>query len=217
MAYTGAVPDTGPHRLDWMDHAACRDQQEIFDDPSREHEARVICVARCPVRSRCLAFTKESERGLHRDQRDSVAAGLTHSERHRLDSAAVHRADDPTPIVFDGTERCGTHHALLRHLWNDEPIDSKCWSGEVRRDWDNRTVPTPAVSAVPQPEPQVLKPAPPRQRPPAKGETPHERRLYRLWADGCTDLQIARAMAMSVPAVQRVRNRLGLLPNRHTA
>lgn len=216
MAYTGSVPDTGARRLDWMDHAACRGQEDIFDDPSREHEARTICVARCPVRSHCLPFMKEAERGLHRNQRDSVAAGLTHSERHRLDATAVHRSDDPEPIVFDGTERCGTHHALLRHLWNDEPIDSKCWSGEVRRDRDNRTPPAP-VAAVPQPEPQVLEPAPPRQEPPVKGETPQERRIYRLWADGFTDVQIARRMAISVPAVQRTRDRLGLLPHHNAA
>ncbi|MFD1656950.1 WhiB family transcriptional regulator [Streptomyces caeni] len=136
--YTGSVPDTAGRPLDWMERAACTDKRTIFDDPKREHEARTICVAHCPVRTQCLAYTKESERGLHRDQRDGVAAGLTYDERHRLDDTAAHRADDAAPIRLDGTERCGTHVALLRHLWLDEPIDSKCWSGEVYRHHSNR-------------------------------------------------------------------------------
>jgi hypothetical protein len=138
MAYTGAVPDTHAHRLDWMERAACVTEREVFDNPDREHEARVICVARCPVRSQCLAYVKHAESGLHRDHRDGVAAGLTYAERFRLDPASIHRADDPKPIRFDGTERCGTLHALLKHLWLDEPIDATCWSGEIYRDHGNR-------------------------------------------------------------------------------
>ncbi|MGP4085447.1 WhiB family transcriptional regulator [Streptomyces sp. KR55] len=148
--YTGQVPDIAARPLDWMERAVCLDEREIFDDPSREHEARIVCVARCPVRSQCLAYTKETERGLHRDQRDGVAAGLTYDERHRLDDTAQHRQDDGDPIRLDGTERCGTHLALVRHLWLDEPIDSKCWSGEVYREHGNRRQRT---ANAPDPEP----------------------------------------------------------------
>lgn len=239
-AYTGSVPSTHAHPLDWMEHAACTDQRKIFDDNDREHEARTICIARCPVRPQCLAYMKEAERGLHRDQRESVAAGLTYSERFRLDPASTHRADDPGPIRFNGTERCGTHHALLKHLWLDEPIDPKCWSGEILREKGNRglvlarrqareseqaaertqaqPVRPASTAARPKPPTQAKPTAAAVSRPaaPAKGDTPHERRVYRLWSEGCSDLQIARRMAISTPQVQRVRGRLGLLPNLHT-
>nr|WP_119589220.1 WhiB family transcriptional regulator [Streptomyces scabiei] len=153
--YTGAVPDTAGRRLDWMARGACTGERETFDDPAREHEARTICVARCTVRAECLAYVKAVERGLHRDERDGVLAGLTYNERHRVDVTASHRADDPPPLTFDGTERCGTHTALLRHLWLGEPIDSKCWSGAVYRDHDNRnwrrrTSVAPAPEALPE-------------------------------------------------------------------
>ncbi|EST24506.1 WhiB family transcriptional regulator [Streptomyces roseochromogenus] len=139
MSYTGSVPDTAGRRLDWMERMACRNEDpDLFSDEDREHEARTICIARCPVRSTCLARVKTLESGLHRDQRDGVVAGLTYAERHRLDADAAHRADDAPLLVFDGTERCGTHLALLRHLWLDEPIDAKCWSGKVMRDRASR-------------------------------------------------------------------------------
>ncbi|MFE6362928.1 WhiB family transcriptional regulator [Streptomyces sp. NPDC057806] len=146
MAYTGSVPDAAPHRYDWMEYAACSDERAVFDDPTRVHEARIICVARCTVRSQCLAFTKSTERGLHRDRRDGVAAGLTHDERHRLDDTAAHRADDGPLIPLNGAERCGTHLALVRHLWLDEPIDSKCWTREVARARSNRSLPVVEAS-----------------------------------------------------------------------
>lgn len=241
-AYTGSIPDTHAHLLDWMERAACTDQREIFDDNDREHEARTICIARCPVRTQCLSYTKNSERGLHRDQRDSVAAGLTYSERFRLDPDATHRADDPAPVRFTGSERCGTHHALLKHLWLDEPIDPKCWSGEILREKSNRSLvlarqqarenepaaerpqvqpvrtahtadrPKPPAKAKPAAAPAAAS----RPAPPAKGDTPHERRVYRLWSEGLSDLEIARRMATSVLQIQRVRERLGLLPHLRT-
>lgn len=220
--YTGSVPDTAGRPNDWMDDAACVTERAIFDAPARDHEARTICVARCPVRSQCLDYTKAAERGLHRDQRDSVAAGLTHSERHRLDPESFHRQGDSAPITFTGRERCGTHFALLRHLWLDEPIDSRCWSGEVMRERDNAVRvrkpeaqgdQPPAPAAPPQEQPTVKVPKSPR----VKGSTPHERRVYRLWAEAYTDLEIARRMAVSVLEVQRVRERLGLLPHERMA
>ncbi|MFJ6730049.1 WhiB family transcriptional regulator [Streptomyces sp. NPDC091281] len=207
MAYTGSVPDTAGRHLDWMAYAGCgtEEARAVFDDPAREHEARVICVARCLVRTQCLRYVQQTERGLHSDQRDGVAAGLSHSERHRLDPAATFREDDPKPLRFDGSERCGTHPALIRHLWNDEPIDAKCWSGEVRREKEN----TVRAAGITQPLAPVRLTSP-QQKPPPKGESPHERRVYRLWEQGLTDLQIARRMAISQPQIRRVRDRLGL-------
>ncbi|MFB7594646.1 hypothetical protein [Streptomyces sp. NPDC056160] len=45
---------------------------------------------------------------------------------------------------------------------------------------------------------------PQQPRAPAIG-TAQERRIYALWASGVSDVDIARCMALSVPAVQRVR------------
>jgi hypothetical protein len=142
MSYTGSVPDTAPRRFDWMERMACRNvDPALFSDDQREHEARTICIARCPVRAQCLARVKTLESGVHGDWRDGVVAGLTSSERHRLDVDAPHYKGEAPPLTFDGTERCGTHAALLRHLWLDEPIDDKCWSGKVMRDRANRGAP----------------------------------------------------------------------------
>lgn len=159
MAYTGQTPDTHGRRRDWMERMACRNEDpDLFFDGRREHEARLICVARCPVRAECLTNVKEAERGLHGDRRDGVVAGLTHYERWRLDTEAKRRADDAPPLELDGTEPCGTQAAMLRHLWQGERVDGVCWSGEVRRDHENRTrtQPRPAVDD----EPEPLHPAP---------------------------------------------------------
>lgn len=136
MAYTGSVPDTAVHRLDWLERAACRDEDpDLFSDPQREHEARIICAVRCPVRPQCLANIKRLE---HRDaekRRDGVVAGLTAHERWRLDADAAGHGDDKPAVVFDGEPpRCGTYLALLRHLWLGQNIDPECWSGQLRRE-----------------------------------------------------------------------------------
>lgn len=137
MAYTGSVPDTAGHRLDWMSQMACRDENpDLFSEPQHEHEARLICAVRCRVRSQCLANIQRLE---HRDaegRRDGVVAGLTAHERWRLDvDAPGHGETGKQPLVFDGEPpRCGTYLALLRHLWLGENVDSECWSGQVRRD-----------------------------------------------------------------------------------
>jgi hypothetical protein len=137
--YTGAVPDTAPRRLDWMNAMACRTADpDTFFDPVREHEARIICIARCPVRKQCLADVKQAERGLHRDDRDGVRAGLTGNDRWRLDAEAPRRKEDCDPLILDGTEPCGSYNAMLGHLWRGERIDPECWSAEVRRDRLNR-------------------------------------------------------------------------------
>ncbi|MET7477962.1 WhiB family transcriptional regulator [Streptomyces sp. NPDC005648] len=135
MAYSGAVPDTAARPLDWMDRMACREEDpDMFFAKDRQHEARLICVVRCPVRTECLASVKEAERGAHRDYRDGIVAGLAHNERWRLDVEAIRCKDDTVPLILDGTEPCGTHNALLGHLWRAERIDPECWSAEVRRD-----------------------------------------------------------------------------------
>ncbi|MGW6910287.1 WhiB family transcriptional regulator [Streptomyces sp. NPDC054940] len=135
MSYTGSVPDTRARRLDWMESMACRTEDpDTFFDQAREHEARLICIVRCPVRTQCLADVKEAERGLHRDDRDGVRAGLTGNDRWRLDSSAPRRKEDCVPLILDGTEPCGSHNALLGHMWRGELIDPECWSAEVRRD-----------------------------------------------------------------------------------
>lgn len=59
------------------------------------------------------------------------------------------------------------------------------------------------------------KPCAPASEPVTRIQTPHERRIHALWATGASDLEIARRMAVSTPSVQRVRERLGLLPNLH--
>ncbi|MFF9238428.1 WhiB family transcriptional regulator [Streptomyces sp. NPDC014776] len=140
MAYTGSVPDTAARRSDWQEQAACRTgDPDLFFNPDTEHEARTICVARCPVRLQCLAAVKAAEQGLHRDDRDGVVAGLTGNERWRLDETGPRRLDDAPPLQLTGAERCGTHLALLRHLWQGERIDGVCWSGQVKRDHDQQT------------------------------------------------------------------------------
>lgn len=224
MAYTGSVPEARAHRHDWMAAMACRTEKpDIFSENRHEHEARLICAVRCPVRPQCLAHVTNLERGEAEIRRDGVVAGLTAHERWRLDATAPGHGDRPALTFTGDPAACGTYTALLRHLALGEPVDGQCWSGEVRRDRLNRVTraahltrpreqeaePPPSAAAAPVPAPH--------RAPPAKGGTPHERRVYRLWSQGLSDLQIARRMAISVPQVQRVRERLGLLPHLHTA
>lgn len=135
MAYTGAVPDSGPHRHDWMEVMACAAvDPDLFFDKARTQEARVVCIVRCPVRRECLANVKKVEHGASRDQRDGVVAGLAYNERWRLDPDARRSKDEAEQLAIDPSEPCGTHNALLGHLWRGEQIDPTCWSAEIRRD-----------------------------------------------------------------------------------
>lgn len=231
--YTGSIPDTAARRLDWMDHMACRTvDPDLFSDPATEHKARTICVARCPVRRECLAAVKEAERGTAREHRDGVVAGLAHNERWRLDADAARGKGDPRLLVLDGTERCGTYPALLGHLWRGERVDGVCWSGQAQRVHDNRAWRQRTGDEPEPPEAEPVEQAPPvegpaavaavepispevKSRPRPRGKTPHERRIYDLWSSGLSDLDIARRMDVSVPSVQRVRERLGLVSNLH--
>lgn len=142
MAYTGAVPDTAGRRLDWMTRMACRNEDpDLFSESKREHEARVICAVRCPVRRECLANVQRLEAGDALERRDGMVAGLTAHERWRLDASAPGHGPGNTPaLVFTGEPpRCGTYNALLRHLWLGERIDPECWSAQVRREHLTRT------------------------------------------------------------------------------
>ncbi|MFI5973579.1 WhiB family transcriptional regulator [Streptomyces sp. NPDC051452] len=229
MAYTGSVPDTGGHRLDWMAHMACRTEDpDTFSNQEHEHNARLICAVRCPVRTACLANVKNLENGQAEVRRDGVVAGLTAHERWRLDASAPGHSDKPALVFTGPAPDCGTYTALLRHLWFGERVDSTCWSAEVRRERlsqatgaANRRSSTKRKVIAPKKKaaaPRVVAPtrstqASSKPRPKSRGETPHERRVYSLWASGLSDIAIARAMAVSVPSVQRVCERLGLIPN----
>ncbi|MGW1001750.1 WhiB family transcriptional regulator [Streptomyces sp. NPDC002520] len=140
MNYTGSVPDTVTRHLDWMARMACRaEDPNLFSDKQHEHQARIICAVRCPVRAQCLANVKRLERGDAEIRRDGVVAGLTAHERWRLDADAPGHDPSKPVLVFTGAPpRCGTYNALLRHLWLGERMDPECWSGEVRRDRLNR-------------------------------------------------------------------------------
>ncbi|MGW0581939.1 WhiB family transcriptional regulator [Streptomyces sp. NPDC002920] len=225
--YTGSVPDTHAHRHDWMEQMACRNEKpELFSEPTHEHEARVICAVRCPVRDRCLAHIKQLELGDAKNRRDGVVAALTAHERWRLDATAPGHGENPALTFTGEPPSCGTYDALLRHLWFGQQVDPECWSAEVRRERLNRATrasrqekaePAPTAKVEPVPPPKAEPAQPPkvegtRRQPPAKGDTPHERQVYRLWAQGLSDLQIARRMAIPTTQVQRVRERYGLLP-----
>lgn len=220
--YTSSVPDTAVRRLDWMASMACRvEDPDLFSETKHEHEARVICAVRCPVRTRCLANVKRLERGEAEIRRDGVVAGLTARERWRLDAEAPgHSKEKPVLVFTDEPPACGTYLALLRHLWLGERMDPKCWSAQVRRERLTRTTaavkdgdvapPPPGGASAVQPEARA---SAKRKKPGPRCSSPHERRIYTLWVSGASDLDIARRMAISVPAVRRVRNRLALLPN----
>jgi len=218
--YSGSVPDTAVRRRDWMDRTACRDEDpDLFSDKARTHDARLVCVVRCPVRQQCLANVKETERGATRDCRDGVVAGLVHNERYRMDPHVRRNEDDSLLLELDGTEPCGTYNALLGHLWRGEPIDPACWSAEVRRERLSQ------VSTAPKRQPAAESPAPETPpalvpmsaKPPLKGSTSKQRHVYRLWARGLPDLKIARGADLSTHAVRRIRQDLGLIANQDTA
>lgn len=142
MAYTGSVPDTAVHPRDWMERMACREEDtDLFFEKRFEHLARTVCVVRCPVRVECLAHILEVERGTSRDQRHGIFAGLDGPERWRLDATAPGHNDDGSSLLkaSDPPPACGSLEALVRHLALGQQIDPTCWSGEVRRDHENRS------------------------------------------------------------------------------
>ncbi|MGW3152719.1 WhiB family transcriptional regulator [Streptomyces sp. NPDC001089] len=134
--YSGQVPDTLARPLDWMSAMACRDvNPDVFSEPDKAHEARLICTASCQVRTQCLARVKEIEHGMGRHMRDGVVAGLTGNERWRLDPSAYRlKADTPLLDVTTATAACGSYIALLAHLWRGEAVDPECWKAEQRRE-----------------------------------------------------------------------------------
>jgi hypothetical protein len=200
-----------------MNHAACRGEDpDLFCDKTKVHEARLVCVVRCPVRRECLADVKAAERGSGGNSRDGLVAGLLDNERYRLDPHVPRRQDDSPLFELDGTEPCGSYGALLGHLWRGELVDPECWSAQVRRErlsvvsavTKRRTATSALVAAAPSLAPVVLSA---QSRP--KGRTPKERHVYRLWSCGLPDLKIARRADLSTHAVRRIREGLGLYPN----
>ncbi|MEU9208493.1 WhiB family transcriptional regulator [Streptomyces sp. NPDC048415] len=227
-SYSGQVPDTHRRSLDWQEQAACHHDGELFFDPRFEYMARAIC-SRCPVRVECLAAVLEAERGESRDRRHGIVAGLGPGERWRIDPEA-NRND---LIASEGTPpACGTYQALMRHFSLGEPVDPVCRSGDTRRhaaSTDSRSRrkappkaakavrPAPQKPALKDPAPVTPKPAPAKAKAPkpcVRGRTPKERHVYRLWSQGLSDVDIARRADLSTPAVRRIRDVLGLLPNR---
>lgn len=134
--YTGQIPDTLSRSLDWMASMACRNKNpNLFSDPATAHDARIICIARCRVRTACLAHVKEIEKGSGRKDRCGIVAGLTGSERWRLDPTAYRTTGDTPWLDLAVTPApCGTYLGLLRHLWSGGRVDPDCWSDEVRRE-----------------------------------------------------------------------------------
>jgi hypothetical protein len=61
-------------------------------------------------------------------------AGLAYNERWRLDPHVRRSKDETEQLELDESEPCGSHNALLGHLWRGEQIDPKCWSAEIRRE-----------------------------------------------------------------------------------
>lgn len=238
MAYTGSIPDTlaRPRPWAWQEQAGCRTEDlDLFFEQRYEHMARTVCVARCPVRAKCLTAILAVERGMGRDCRYGIFAGLDGRERWHLDPTAPGHGEDGSSVLrLDGpSPECGSYEALVRHLARGERVDPTCWSGEVRRAHGNKSrprnvslepEPEALTQAPPEPAPAPVEPAPApvrpipqdgRRKPARRGDTPHERRIYILWSTGASDLDIARRMAVSVPSVKRVRDKLGLLPNSH--
>ncbi|MFJ6841407.1 WhiB family transcriptional regulator [Streptomyces griseoluteus] len=208
MAYTGATPDTGARRLDWMSQAACRKEDpDLFSDPDREQAARVICAVRCPVRAQCLAAVLAVEAGTAEVMRSDMVAGLTAHERWRMDARAPGHTKE-RPVLRFTAERpsCGSYLALLRHLAFGERVDHECWSAAVRR----TRFPKPTKAKARAATPASSASAAPRRRPETPGKTPHERHVCRLAASGVPEHEIARRVGVSVPAVQRVRAAYGL-------
>ncbi|WAZ20225.1 WhiB family transcriptional regulator [Streptomyces cinnabarinus] len=134
MSYTGSVPDTVARPRDWMGQAACRDDVDLFFDLQRVHEARAVCVVRCPVRAQCLASVMAREEGTSEHSRDEgVFAGLDRRQRWRLDPKAPGKGDDGPATAAVELPQCGTAAALEHHLARGEAVDGTCWSGELRR------------------------------------------------------------------------------------
>ncbi|NUR04363.1 MAG: hypothetical protein HOY79_50020 [Streptomyces sp.] len=154
MAYTGSIPDTAARRGDWTEQAACTGKKlELFFERKHELEARTTCAVHCQARAQCLAEILTVERGMSRDHRNGIFAGLDGNERWHLDPTAVGHADDgSTLLTTDGPPPpCGTEAALLRHLALGVPVDDRCWSGYLRRVHGNAGR---ARTAAPKPQPE---------------------------------------------------------------
>lgn len=133
MSYTSQVPDTLARPDEWLPLIGCRTENiNLFFDSHRRHEARTVCVTRCPVRAQCRNYILRAERGLGLSTRVGIVAGLEAKERFQLD-ATMAKDDEDEPVLEVKPPECGTWRAYHRHLQLGEAVDSLCWSAEVRR------------------------------------------------------------------------------------
>lgn len=202
---TGQVPDTLASQGDWAARGACVGKDpEIFFSGTREREAKQLCLS-CPVRTPCLAWVMDAERGKSVFHRDGIVAALTGEERTRLDPTAPdppeRQEDDPaekkTAAPAEPRKKapsrapkktkkelakCGTNAAYRRHIRRGETVDAACL--EAHRLSTRRV-----------------------------RYASEERKVYARWIRAETDAQIAAAVGMRQMTVRRIRERLGLLPN----
>ncbi|MFH9248198.1 WhiB family transcriptional regulator [Streptomyces lydicus] len=87
-----------------MSKLPCQKKREIFDNTSRQNEAKAVCAG-------CHALTSCLKTALANDERWGVWGGLTPNERWQL----THK--DGSWIDYRGTLRlpCGTETSLKRH------------------------------------------------------------------------------------------------------
>ncbi|MFF4909073.1 WhiB family transcriptional regulator [Streptomyces sp. NPDC001260] len=123
----------------WESYAVCR-----HHDPdlwfSRRTAATAIAICRtCPVLPACRTAMQRREDGLPPNHRQGIVAGLTPSQRYRLERTARRR---PVPVLPpDPVPRtrkthvpapCGTRAAYQRHLRRREPVDEACRAANAR-------------------------------------------------------------------------------------
>ena len=79
---------TPADRRAWVDQAACRGLDPLFDGDGSPAAIRV-CKEACPVREQCLAEAMADERYRSAANRDGIRGGLTAVERARRVGARI--------------------------------------------------------------------------------------------------------------------------------
>ena len=104
---------------EWVDHAACKDQHELFFDhsPTAIDAAKTVCST-CPVRSDCLADAIATE-PIVGERHAGVRAGLDPDE-----VAQVVRAARRRDRYQNGP--CGSRYGYLLHRSRGEDACDKC-------------------------------------------------------------------------------------------
>lgn len=130
------LPAMSVRDQDWMSHGTCIGHVDpdlwFREDVESQHEARSICVLRCPVRSQCVAFALLQEAGQKRADRDGTRGGMSDLERWHADPTATAKTplDGPKP---DENAPCGRYTKLLYHLLRGQHVDHVCWKAELDR------------------------------------------------------------------------------------